>query len=233
MKIPDAKAVDKGWKKLETIQAWQLEKVNSKEEVIVEAQRDKKKVHFATLMDMCHLKNTELEPQFQKYKGRVVLRGDIVLCSFCWAGLVCVTNDCLKNNGCCWKSTRLWRTSSWCSICLHSGKNWRTLTDCSKFPSDNVQTYGHVFHDINGRNPRQSLKIPWYFFNKICMVVHQPDCYVMGKTILGSSTGTWMEKVPISECLFVHRKQGLLLSVFVDDIKTVGRKQRMPPLWKN
>ena len=29
-------------------------------------------------MDVCHLKNSELEPQFQKYQGRVVLRGDIV-----------------------------------------------------------------------------------------------------------------------------------------------------------
>ena len=37
-----------------------------------------KKVHFASLMYLCHLKNSELEPQFQKCKGRVVLRGDIV-----------------------------------------------------------------------------------------------------------------------------------------------------------
>ena len=29
-------------------------------------------------MDVCHLKNSELEPQFQKYKSRVVLRSDIV-----------------------------------------------------------------------------------------------------------------------------------------------------------
>ena len=29
-------------------------------------------------MDICHLKNSELERQFQKYKGRVVLRGDTV-----------------------------------------------------------------------------------------------------------------------------------------------------------
>ena len=36
------------------------------------------KVHFASLMDICHLKNTELEAKHQKYKGRVVLRGDIV-----------------------------------------------------------------------------------------------------------------------------------------------------------
>ena len=57
MKIPDAKAaVDKEWKKFETIPAWQLENVKSKEDVILEAQRNKKKVHFATLMDKCHLK---------------------------------------------------------------------------------------------------------------------------------------------------------------------------------
>ena len=35
-------------------------------------------VHFASLMDICHLKNAELEAKHQKYKGRVVLRGDFV-----------------------------------------------------------------------------------------------------------------------------------------------------------
>ena len=57
MTIPNAKGVvDKEWKKLETITARQLEKVKSKKEVILETQRHKKKVHFATLMDICHLK---------------------------------------------------------------------------------------------------------------------------------------------------------------------------------
>ena len=79
MKILDAKAaVDKEWKKLETIPAWHLDRVKSKKEVILEAQRDNKKVHFATLMDVCHLKIAELEPKLQKCEGRVVLRGDIV-----------------------------------------------------------------------------------------------------------------------------------------------------------
>ena len=79
MKILDAKsAVGKEWKKLQTIPAWQLEIVKSKKEVILETQRDKKKVHFATLMDICHLDNAELDPTLQKYKGRVVLRGYIV-----------------------------------------------------------------------------------------------------------------------------------------------------------
>ena len=35
-------------------------------------------VHFAALMDVCHLKNSELEPKFQEYNGRFVLRGDFV-----------------------------------------------------------------------------------------------------------------------------------------------------------
>ena len=79
MKIPDAKAaVDKEWKKLDTIPALDVRKVKRKKEVIKEARKNNNKVHFASLMDFCHLKNSELEPQFQKYKGRVVLRGDLV-----------------------------------------------------------------------------------------------------------------------------------------------------------
>ena len=79
MKIPAAKAaVDKEWEKLEKISAWNLTKVTSKKTVIDEAKTAGATVHFAFLMDICHLKNAELEPIHQKYKGRVLLRGDIV-----------------------------------------------------------------------------------------------------------------------------------------------------------
>ena len=79
MKIPAAKAaVDKEWEKLEKISAWNLTKVKSKKQVIEEARTSGATVHFASLMDICHLKNAELEAKHQKYKGRVVLRGDIV-----------------------------------------------------------------------------------------------------------------------------------------------------------
>ena len=129
MKIPDAKGRSgQIMEKLETIPAWNLEKVKSKKEVVLEAQRDKKKVHFATLMDICHLKNAELEhhiaevPRQSRAPERHCKRRLWSLCSFYWTGLVCVPDDCCKNNGCCCKITRLWRTSSWCSICLYSGK---------------------------------------------------------------------------------------------------------------
>ena len=34
------------------------------------------------------------------------------------------------------------------------------------------------------------------------------------------------------ECLFVHRRQGLFLSVHVDDIKMAGKKRNMHTMWK-
>ena len=72
--------MDKEWEKLEKISAWNLTKVRNKAEVIDEARTLGAKVHFASLMDIyiCHLKNAELEAKHQKYKGRVVLPGDIV-----------------------------------------------------------------------------------------------------------------------------------------------------------
>ena len=57
MKISAAKAaVDKEWEKLEKIPAWKLTKVRSKKEVIDEARMSGAAVHFASLMDIFHLK---------------------------------------------------------------------------------------------------------------------------------------------------------------------------------
>ena len=38
--------------------AWQLTKVRNKKEVIEEVKNKGRKVHFASLMDLCHLKNS-------------------------------------------------------------------------------------------------------------------------------------------------------------------------------
>ena len=40
-------------------------------------------------------------------------------------------------------------------------------------------------------------------------------------------------KLPKCECLFVRREKGLLLSVYVDDVKLAGKKQNLHPMWKN
>ena len=79
IKIPAAKAaVDKemgqNWRKIGV----ELDKVESKKQVIDEATTKGAQVHFASLVDICHLKNVELEAKHHKCNGRVVLRGDIV-----------------------------------------------------------------------------------------------------------------------------------------------------------
>ena len=57
-KKTDAKAaVEKEWGKMEKIPAWQLTKVRNKKEVIDEARNKGRKVHVASLMDLCHFKN--------------------------------------------------------------------------------------------------------------------------------------------------------------------------------
>ena len=79
MKILDAKAaVDKEWEKVEKLPAWQVPNLRSKRQVIEKARKEERIVHFAALMELCHLKNSEMEQKFQTYEGRVVLRGDVV-----------------------------------------------------------------------------------------------------------------------------------------------------------
>ena len=61
-KMLDAKAAEeKEWGKWENISARQLTKVRNKKEVIDEVRNKGRKVNFASLMDLCHLKNSELE----------------------------------------------------------------------------------------------------------------------------------------------------------------------------
>ena len=70
VKIPAAKAaMDKEWEKLEKISEWNLMKVKSKKQVIDKARTSGVTVHFASLMDICHLKNAEFEAKHQKIRG--------------------------------------------------------------------------------------------------------------------------------------------------------------------
>ena len=54
--------------KLEKIRRGTLQKSEVRSEVIDEARTKGAKVHFPSLMDLCHLKNAELETKHPKYK---------------------------------------------------------------------------------------------------------------------------------------------------------------------
>merc|ERR1712016_543184 len=74
---PEAKAaVEKEFVKLEQIPAWNVKDVQERSKVKKDSDKSGIPVHFAELMALCFLKNAELEKHLQKYKGRLVLRGD-------------------------------------------------------------------------------------------------------------------------------------------------------------
>ena len=132
MKIPAAKAaVDKEREKLAKIPPWKLTKVTSEKEVIDEARTNDAQVHFASLMDMCHLKKAELETQHQKL-GRLSCttrwfceRRFRSLCSIQRKRVISITNDSSQCHGDHIQIARVRRTSSWRSIGLHPSKNGR------------------------------------------------------------------------------------------------------------
>ena len=125
MKLPAAKAaVEKEWEKLEKIQAWNLTKVRNKSEVIDEARTKGAKVHFASLMDICHLKNAELETKQKKIQRSSCTprwhckRWFWILCSIYRTRIISISNDGSKSHGYHIQIARVRRTSSWCNICL-------------------------------------------------------------------------------------------------------------------
>ena len=236
MKIPAAKAaVDKEWEKLEKISAWNLTKVKSKKEVIDEARTSGATVHFASLMDICHLKNAELEAKHQKYKGRVVLRGDIVK----------------DNSG----SYAVFTERGSSAPQMTAAKIMdiiSRLPGCDGQAADAVSAYTQVkmedAHKLlkipKSECPDIWIRLPRHKWPKSWSSMEDPvvplERNLYGHPLAGL---LWerqfekvllkhgWEKVPNLECLFVHRENGLFLSVYVDDIKLAGKKHNIDPMW--
>ena len=224
MKIPAAKAaVDKEWEKLEKILAWNLTKVKSKKQVIDEARTSGATVHFASLMDICHLKNAELEAKHQKYKGRVVLRGDIVK----------------DNSGSYAVFTEQGSSASQMTAAKIMDIISR-LPGCDGQAADAVSAYTQVkmedAHKLlkipKSECPDIWIRLPRHKWPKSWSSMEDPvvplERNLYGHPLAGLLWERQFEKVllkhgwekiPNWECLFVHREKGLFLSVYVDDIK--------------
>ena len=237
MKMHEAKAaVDKEWEKYEKISAWNLTKVRNKSQVIDEARTSGAKVHFASVMDICHLKNAELEAKHQKYKGQVVLRGDIG------------EDD-----------------SSSYAVFTEQGSSASQMTaakimniisrlpGCDGQAADAVSAYTQVkmedahkllkipkseCPDIWIRPPRHKWPKSWSSMEDPVVPLERN---LYGHPLAGLLWERQFEnillkivwkKVSNCECLFVHREKGLFLSVYVDDIKLAGKKQNLDPMWK-
>ena len=104
------------------------------------------------------------------------------------------------------------------------------LEDASQI-AQNVQMYGYVFQNTNGPNLGQTLKIQWFLLNEICTDTHLRDSYgrdSLRKFYWNLDGG----KYRIGNVFLFIENQGLFLSVYVDSVKTAGKKQKMAPMWK-
>ena len=212
--------------------AWNLTKVRSKKEVIDEARTKGAKVHLASLMslmDICHLKNDELETKHQKYKGRVVLRGDIVK----------------EDSGSCAVFTEQGSSASQMTAA-------KIMDIISRLPCCDGQAADAVsaFTQVKMEDAHKLLKIPksecpdiWirlprHKWPKSWSSVEDPvvplERNLYGHPLAGLLWRRQFEKILLKygwekvsnwECLFIHREKGLFFSVYVDDIK-IGWKER-------
>ena len=225
---------EKEWEKLEKISAWNLTKVKSKKEAIDEARTKGVTIHFALLMDMCHLKNAELETQHQKYKGRIVLRGDIA-----------------KNNSGAYAVFTEQGSSASQMTAAKIMDIISRLPGCDGEAADAVSAYTQVkmedahkllkipkleCPDIWIRLPRHKSPQSWSNMEDSVVPLERnlyghPSARLLWERQLEKVLlkHGW-EKIPNWECLFVHREKGLFSSVYVDDIKLVGKKHNIDPM---
>ena len=237
MKIPAAKAaVDKEWEKLEKISAWNLTKVKSKKEVIDEARTSGATVHFASLMDICHLKNAELEAKHQKYKGRVVLRGDIVKDD---SGSYAVFTEQGSS------ASQMTAAKIMDIISRLPGCDGQAADAVSAYTQVKMEDAHKLLKIPKSECPDIWIRLPRHKWPKSWSSMEDPvvplERNLYGHPLAGL---LWerqfekillkhgWEKIPNWECLFVHREKGLFLSVYVDDIKLAGKKQNLDPMWK-
>ena len=135
-------------------------------------------MHFASLMDLCHLKNSELEPQFQKYKGRVVLRSDIVKDD---SGSYAVFTE-QGSSASQMTAARVMEfvfktTSAYTQVKMEDAP-----MVLKKFQSQNVQIFGYVYRSTNGPNHGPAQKTQSFLLNGICRAILWQDYYGKGNS---------------------------------------------------
>ena len=221
---------------MEKIPAWSLTKVRSKTEVIDEARTKVTKVHFASLMDICHLKNAELEAKHQKYKGRVVLRGDIVKDD---SGSYAVFTEQGSS------ASQMTAAKVMDIISRLPGCDGQAADAVSAYTQVKVEDALKLLKNLKSECPDIWIRLPRHKWPKSWSSMEDP-LVLLERNLYGHPLAgllwEWQfekillkhgwEKIPNWECLFVHREKGLFISVCVDDIKLAGKKQNIETMWR-
>ena len=192
-----------------------------------------RKVHFASLMDLCHLKKSELEPQYQKFKGSVVLRCDTVkrwfwfVCSVHWTRIISISHDSRKGHGHCIKASRMFKTSFWCSIPFTQVKMEDASTLFKKSKVGMSRFLDTFYRSTNG----PVWKTLSFFSKGIYTVILWQDKCGKGNSrkFFWKTDGKKFQIGNVS--LYIVKKDYSYLCS-VDDVKLAGKKQNIDPMWK-
>ena len=203
---------------------------------MLEGQRDTMRIHFASLMDICHTKKAELEPKLQKYKGTFVLSVDIVkddsgaYAVFTEQGSSASQMTAAKIMD---VIARLPRCAGQAADAV-SAKTHVKLEDAPKL----IKIPKSESPDIWIRLPKQKWPKSWENIEDPVVPLerklhrHPLAGLLWERQFQQALLELRWEKIPNWKCMFVHRKLGLFLSVYVNDIKMVGKKQNLAPMWK-
>ena len=187
------------------------------------------KVHFASLMDICHSKNAELEAKHHKYKGRVALRCDIVKDD---SGSCAVFTE-QRSSASQMTAAKIMEIISRLPGCdgqaadAASAKTQVEMEDAPKL----LKILKSECPDIWIRLPRHKWPKSWSSMEDP-IVPFERNLY--GHPLAGLLWERQFEKILLKygcekvsnwECLPVHREKGLFLSVYVYDITLAGKKQ--------
>ena len=198
--------------KLEQILVWQVTKVRNKNEVIAEARNDGITVHFASVIDTCHLKNSELEPRFQN-KGRAVLRGDMVK-DDSGSYAVFTEQDSSVSQMTAAKLMDVISRLPGCAgqaadaVSAYTQVKMEDAPTLLKNPKSAVQIFGYVYQNTNGQHHGPAWKSQSFFFSEICTVIFWQDYYGKGNS-RKFYWNTVEKKFQTRNAYFVNRENGL------------------------
>ena len=179
--------------------------------------------------------NAELEAKHQKYKGRVVLRGDLVK----------------DNSGSYAVFTEQGSSASQMTAAKIVDIISR-LPGCDGQAADTVSANTQKTEDAHkllkipkSECPDIWIRLPRHRWQKSWSNMENP-VVPLERNLYGHPLARLLwekqfekillnhggEIIPNWECLFVHREKGLFLSVYVDDIKLAGKKHNIDPMWR-
>ena len=185
-----------------------------------EARNKGRKVHFASLTDICHLRNSELDPRNHKYQGRGVLRCDIVedvsgsYAVFTEQGSS--ASQISRLPGCSGQAADAVYVDIWSEWKMHQRYSQIRQSECPDFWIC-LPKHKRAKIMLQYERPVVPLERDLYGYPLAGLLWKRQFEKVL-------SEHGW-EKVLNRECLLVNRARGLFPSMYVDDIKLAGKNR--------